>query len=429
MSATDHTTATKGVTEPGSARVGPVRIEVLEGGVVRHFVELASGTLIVGSHSSCELVIADPTVSRRHVALELLPGVVRARDLASRNGTLYLGARVPEVLVPIGGSLQIGKTVLRFAPVDDGPALSEREELCGLVGGSVVMRRVFAVMERVGPLDVTVLVQGETGVGKDSVARALHALSPRAQEPFVVFDCAGVSRTLFESELFGHVQGAFTGAERDRLGAVAAANGGTLYLDAVDELPLELQPKLLRLLEAREYRPVGALTPETASVRIVAATRRELRAEAEEGRFRSDLYHRLAVVELQLPPLRERREDILPLATRFARKARGVDLQLGPATLSALQCEDWPGNVRELRNAVERALALGETAHITGRQPLQKRASYHEARAHLLERFEHDYLGLLMELHQGNLSGAAREAGISRMTLYRLLEKHGIRVR
>ncbi len=427
MSATDHTPATQGLTEAPAVRVGPVRIEVLEGGIVRHFVELASGTWIVGSHTSCELVIADPTVSRRHVALELLPGAVRARDLASRNGTFYLGARVAEVVVPVGGSLRIGKTVLRFAPVENGPVLSEREELCGLVGKSVAMRRVFAAMERVGPLDVTVLLQGETGVGKDSVARALHTLSPRAQEPFVVFDCAGINRTLFESELFGHVQGAFTGAERDRAGAVAVANGGTLFLDAVDELPMELQPKLLRLLETREYRPVGASGAEPVSVRIMAATRRVLRAEVDAGRFREDLYHRLAVVELALPPLRERREDILPLAARFARKCRGIDLPLGTATLSALQCEDWPGNVRELKNAIERALALGEAGASPGRPLPPKKASYHQARAQLLERFEHDYLVLLMELHQGNVSGAAREAGISRMTLYRLLEKHGIR--
>ncbi|HLL81741.1 MAG TPA: sigma 54-interacting transcriptional regulator, partial [Longimicrobium sp.] len=391
-------------------KMEPVIVEAIEGPAKGTRIKLSAGTVSVGAHEGCDLVLsADSAVSRQHLSVELMAGGVRVRDLGSRNGTTYLGAKIEEARVPVGGSVRVGRTVLRFTPVTQPAPVSVREQLHYLIGRSLGMQRLFALLEKLGPQESTVLIRGETGSGKDAVARTLHALSPRAQGPFVVFDCGAVNANLIESELFGHAKGAYTGADRTRAGAIESAHGGTLFLDEIGELPLELQPKLLRVLEAREFRRVGEDVPRKANVRVVSATHRDLEAFASAGKFRSDLYYRLAVAILEVPPLRNRPEDIPLLAAHFAKQCTGVDVQLAPATLAALQCDPWPGNVRELRNAVERAVTLGSLADAPSDQP-NSPTSYKEARDALLERFERDYLQALLTRHGGNVSAAAREA-------------------
>ncbi len=410
----------------GLGGLEPVVVEVVQGPGQAGRVTLSSGTLLVGSDPACGLVLEDPTVSRRHLVLELLVGAVRVKDLGSRNGIRYLGARIKEARVPVGGSVTVGKTTLRISPVKDSRrSLSEREELHGLLGKSVVMRQLFADLERLGPQRVPVLIRGETGSGKEMVARALHALSGPEDKrgPFVVFDCSSVSPNLMESELFGHVKGSFTGADKDRVGVVESANGGTLFLDEIGELPLAQQPKLLRLLETQEFRRVGDGELRRSTFRLLSATHRDLEAEARARRFREDLYFRLAVTSVTLAPLRERPEDIPLLAAHFARQLTGMDITLAPATLAALQCDPWRGNVRELRNAVQRVVALGDSE---ARPPEQSAAplAFSEARDKLLEQFERDYLGALLARHKNNISAAARESRLSRSQFYRLLERH-----
>ncbi len=407
------------------AKLQPLVIEATAGPGKGPRLEVRVGTITVGTDKACDLVVEDPTVSRRHLTVELRAGEVLIRDLNSRNGTRYLKAKVETAHVPLGGSVQIGRTTLSFRPLRAAQPTSERTELHGLIGASESMRRVFSVLERLGPQASTVLVRGETGTGKTAVARALHALSPRAGKPFVTFDCASVQVNLVESALFGHVRGAFTGAEADQAGAVAEAQGGTLFLDEVGELPAALQPKLLRLLEAREYQPVGSSKTKAADIRVIAATHRDLMADASAGRFRLDLFYRLAVAEVEVPPLRMRLEDIPLLAAHFARTLSGMDVPLEPPTIAAFQCAEWKGNVRELRNAVERTLALGTPAERPFEEPPQPK-SFIEARDKALDRFERDYLVALLKQHKGNASAAARAAKLARSHFYRLLSRHGL---
>jgi DNA-binding NtrC family response regulator len=399
---------------------------------------LAPGTHRVGKSRSCELVLADGAVSGQHLALEVSDAGVVVRDLGSTNGSWFGGARFTLLEVDRAATLTIGKTELRIEPVDATTALepSPRDRFGGLLGTTEPMRRLFTLLERVAGTDATVLIEGETGTGKELVARGLHDAGNRWRNgPFVVCDLAVVTAPLIESELFGHVRGAFTGADRDRTGAFEAALHGTIFLDEIGELPLELQPRLLRALEGREIRPVGASSYRAIDVRVIAATNRDLASEVRAGRFREDLYHRLGVVTARVPSLRERAADI-PMLVRHFLAGTGV-AEPDAATMAALVTHDWPGNVRELRNVIERAVALGVglTAALgVGPAPAGGRAAppvdpsvpFKEAKGQLIDAWERDYVTALLAACDGNVSLAARRAGMDRAYLHRVLKKHGI---
>ncbi len=306
------------------------------------------------------------------------------------------------------------------------------------------MRTIFGVLERIAPTEATVLFEGETGTGKDVLARATWKGSARAQGPFVVVDCGAVSYSLIESELFGHERGAFTGAVASRQGAFELAEGGTVFLDEIGELPLDVQPKLLRVLETREYRRVGGNRILKADVRVIAATKRNLQREVEAGKFREDLYFRLAVVPVTVPPLRARREDV-PLLVESILKAGGGGLVVSEETMQSLASHDWPGNVRELRNVLDRAVYLSRatgqaelnlvslptsSAGTTGGGDVfhfDPAKSYRETRAKFDGEFERRYVKWLLARHGANVSAAAREAKMDRKHLHDMAKKHGLR--
>lgn len=405
------------------------RLLVVDGVDRGRELRIAPGGACIGSRLGCDLRLKDRTVSREHARVEVLAnGLLRVEDLGSTNGTLYLGARVSKVDIPAGATLELGSTRLAVLPERrEAVSPSARLELGGLDGRSLAMRRLYAELERAAPSEAPVLIAGETGVGKERVARALHALSPRAAGPFRVFDCAAVQRELVQSALFGHARGAFTGADKERRGALEEAHGGTLFLDEVGELPLDLQPAFLRALESGQFVRVGETEPRTADFRIVCATHQNLAQAVEERRFHRGLYYRLAALVLQVPSLRQRREDIPLLARRFATELGGEEDSLPPAVVSELCARNWPGNVRELRNAVMRAVRLGsEGVEREVSQTELVELGYHQAREAALHAFERSYLETLLGRHRGSLSAAAREAGVARSTLYELMKTHGL---
>jgi DNA-binding NtrC family response regulator len=408
-------------------RIQPVRLLVVDGPDRGTEAIVDAGTALIGSHEHCSLRLTDSAVSRRHLAVELLGTRVRVKDLQSKNGSRYLGSRFEAIELPLGATVEIGTTRIALLPAlqATGP-VSDASELAGLHGRSLPMRKLFAQIQLVAPTDAAVLIAGETGSGKEGVARALHSLSARASGPFRVFDCAAVSKDLVQSALFGHVKGAFTGAVKDSSGALEDADGGVLFLDEVAELPLELQPALLRALETKSFQRVGDTRLRKSDFRIVAATHHDLYAKAQQGQFRLDLYYRIAALVLEVPPLRNRLEDVALLAHRFAADAKAMR-PLEPSTLAALTAWQWPGNVRELKNAVERVVAMGADAALPGLVAQEASLDFHKTREQALRAFERSYLEALLDRNQGNASAAAREAGIARSYLYKLLEEHDLK--
>ncbi len=412
----------------------------------------------IGSAKTCDIVISDPTVSRRHAEIRRGRDGVILRDLGSMNGTFVGHVRAKEVYLGPDTHFRVGRTELHFNPDDEiiDVEPSSEDHFENLVGNSVAMREVFGILERVAPTDLTVLILGETGTGKELASRAVHSRSKRNKGPFVVFDCGAAPDNLIESELFGHQRGAFTGAIEARPGVFEMAHGGTIFLDEIGELPLELQPKLLRVLEQREVRRVGASKTKTIDVRVVAATNRNLREEVDAGRFREDLYYRLAVVEMAMPPLRDRLEDLDRLAQHLlTRSSHNVNIQsIAPEVMDVFSSYQWPGNVRELNNVIERALPFCDGTVITidglpdalrpGEGEMSTRTVAHSASAptssnsskpalpfkdakdQLIEAFERQYLEDLLERHDGNVSKAARAADMDRKSITRLMKKHGI---
>ena len=428
---------------------------VILSGPRRGFEKVIDGDLFrVGKSAENDLVLADETVSRMHCEIVRESRGYLLRDLGSTNGTLLDGAEIREAYVRPGAVITIGKVELKVRPFAERIELlpSTSERFGEAVGRSVAIREIFGLLEQLAPTDATVLITGETGTGKDVLARSIHGASPRATKPFIVVDCGAVVGSLIESELFGHEKGSFTGAAAQRQGAFELANGGTLFLDEIGELPLDLQPKLLRALEQRAFKRVGGNKEIRVNIRIIAATKRNLRMEVERGKFREDLYFRLSVVPLDVPPLRERREDLPLLIEHLVAGLSAGEPGAEPVVVSAevrdaLSAHDWPGNVRELRNVLERAVymarATGQTELGLGNVPMVAGGgggpskggslpgflagkSYRDTKSEWEQLFEQRYVAWLLDRNEGNISAAAREADMDRKYLHKLAKKHGL---
>jgi transcriptional regulator with GAF, ATPase, and Fis domain len=396
---------------------------------------MVEGTMLVGSSPSAQLRVSSRLVSRLHAELEVTPDGLRIRDLGSTNGTRIDHVRIERAYARLGATIWFGdRSFVLEAGEPSKTALWPAPKYGSLIGRSVTMRRLFARLDMVARTDSTVLFLGETGTGKELLARSVHEASPRAPGPFVVVDCTSIPEALFESELFGHARGAFTGASSARVGALEAAHGGTLFLDEVGELPLAHQAKLLRALEGREVRRVGENTHRAFDVRVLAATHRDLPRLVSQGSFREDLYFRLAVVPLRVPPLRDRLDDVPELAAAFYRGARGGELP--EEILGELARRPWLGNVRELRNFCQRLAALGavETLAIesdptpaTGFPSVPLDRPYKEVRDEWLAHLEHEFLRGWLSRTGGNVSAVAEAMGLNRTYVHKMLRKHDVR--
>ena len=418
-----------------------VLVRVAAGPDAGRELHLEPGSTRIGSAPSCGLRLTDAAVSRLHCELRLETDGLHVLDSGSTNGTWINGLRIIEARLAGSGRIELGKTVLaveRRATAIELP-LAPRDHFGPLLGASAAMRRVFHLMATVAPTSATILILGETGTGKELAALAIHEASQRAAGPFVTVDCGAIAEHLIESELFGHVRGAFTGAVANRTGIFEEAAGGTLFLDEIGELPLSLQPRLLRALEEREVRPVGSNVARPVDVRVIAATNRPLALAVNQGTFREDLYYRLAVFELVLPPLRDRREDIGALASSFYAHVTGTHASLPPEILASIEGRGWAGNVRELRNFIERSAILGwgfaepvASAELAvGSASLASfvstKLSLKHARERCLVQFEALYVTSLLRRTAGNVTRAAQIAGVSRRYLHRLITARGIR--
>ncbi len=445
----EHLTGTRIRREatPATVNLRKCKLVVIKGAQRGIEFVIAGDVIRIGKAPENDLCLADETVSRVHFEIVRDAKGYLVRDMKSTNGTFLDSAEVKEAYLRAGSVIKAGEVELKFTPFEERIEIlpSEKEALGEMVGKSPAMREIFGLVEKIAPTDATVLIEGETGTGKDMIARTLHLLSPRADKPFIVVDCGAVAGTLIESELFGHDKGAFTGAHAARQGAFELANGGTVFLDELGELSLDLQPKLLRVLEQRELRRVGGTKTIKVDLRVIAATRKDLRSEVEKGKFREDLFFRLNVVPITAPALRERREDIpLLIDTMLHKLAPEGSAVLGDATRQALMAHDWPGNVRELRNVIERALALGADPGMlvaplgSGSDTTQKGVqlssavefdpgvSFRDTKERWTELFERRYLTWLLRRAEGNISKAARDADMDRKYLHKLLRKYGI---
>ncbi|MDC0748322.1 sigma 54-interacting transcriptional regulator [Polyangium mundeleinium] len=395
----------------------------------------------VGTAQGNDLVLADPTVSRHHFSLSATPEGYLLKDLGSSNGTWVSGMRVLSGYVEPGARVRVGRTTLLVDQVNEDicEALSPEDGFGPLLGQSSAMRRIFAALPRVAQSDSTVLLEGETGTGKGVLAAAIHEASPRATGPFVVLDCAAIAPTLIESELFGHVKGSFTGAQADRAGAFEQAKGGTIFIDEIGELPLDMQPKLLRALEERSVKRVGGNQRVKLDVRVIAATNRDLRTEVNRNAFRADLFYRLNVVRIHVPPLRERTGDIERLARHFHADLV-PDNPIPDDLLESLRRQSWPGNVRELRAAIERAvlfndpaiLALGNDVEpapgVKDRDDdIDLEVPFRVCKQKASDQWERRYVRALLRATHDNISEASRRVKMDRSHLRTLLRKYGFR--
>ncbi len=387
----------------------------------------------IGALPSNDLVLKDRAVSGHHAELKVEENGVRLRDLGSKNGTFVGDVRLGEALLPPKARIVMGDTRIDLVPdaetVEVPAAASDR--FGPLVGKTVVMRELFSELEKIAKSDATVLITGETGTGKEAVAEALVAASGRADGPLVVVDCGALAPSLVESQLFGHEKGAFTGATSAQAGAFERADGGTVLLDEIGELPLSLQPKLLRVLEAREVQRLGGTKRTKVDIRVLAATHRALDEQVNAGTFRADLYYRLSVLSVRLPPLRERADDVELLARHFLSRLDAGPGLLTDEVVARLRAYGWPGNVRELRNAVERLVLgadpLGGRIESTPRgEKLDLDTPFRVQKQRMVADFEQRYAKALLEFSPDNLSKAARKAGMDRMAVVKLLQRHGL---
>ena len=415
------------------------------GDAVRTTMDL--DVLVVGSSPEADVVVTDPRVSRRHCELRLTESGLILRDLGSKNGVFVDGLRVVAAYLTTAARVRIGDSELtvRSTGQERTVALATVPAFGQCLGRSAVMRALFARLQVAAATTEPILLLGESGTGKDLLARGIHDASGRGDRPFVVFDSSAVAPSLIEAELFGAVRGAYTGATSDRVGMLAHAEDGTLFLDEIGELPLELQPKLLRALESKEIRAVGSNKVIPLRARVVAATHRDIRARSASGEFRPDLYYRLAVLEVRVPPLRERREDIEMLVASFLGEMtppRSLT-DLPPSMLDMLRAHDWPGNVRELRNAVARLAVFPELVHdlferdAPGAQGLTGPGSIgglthlglREAREQVVEQFELAYVRAKLHEAGGNIARAGVAMGVSRQFAHRLVQRLGLQTK
>lgn len=432
------------------------QLVVVDGSSKGKKVDLNRDKITAGKKEDCDLVIEDRTVSRKHFEIDKEEDSFLLKDLGSTNGTFINETKVREAYLAPGDVIRIGNSRIEFIAFDEKVQIepSEKTSFGPAIGRSRKMRQIFGLLERISPTHATVIIEGETGTGKDVIARAIHENSERKDKPFIVFDCSAVAENLIESELFGHMKGAFTGAVSTRKGAFEEANGGTVFLDEIGELSLDLQPKLLRALEQRQIKKVGSNDTVNIDVRVICATNRNLRKEVSDGNFREDLYYRLSVVKLYLPPLRERPDDIEALIEHFL--ATGKFNIQSDGSLHVMRVEDdalkmltryqWPGNIRELVNVLERVVPLVQGDSIKGQdlafvfQELEREEEeatekigevdlgvpFKDAKQKVIEDFERDYLSALLRRNNYNISKTAREAGIDRKHIRNLLKKYGI---
>jgi DNA-binding NtrC family response regulator len=443
-----------------SARLRRCRVEVVSGpdaGLVR---DIEASVIRIGARRGNDVQLSDSKVSGLHCEIRLDDRGYRLRDLDSTNGTYVSSLRINDVYITAGSQIALGSTRLKFDPLGESVEieLADTDRYGSMIGRSVKMRELFARLEKLARSDTTVLVTGETGAGKELVAEALHDNSPREKGPFVVLDCGSIPPNLIESELFGHERGAFTGATSSYAGAFERAHNGTVFLDEIGELPLAMQPKLLRVLERKEVRRVGGTNTIEVNLRIVAATNRDLGVEVNRGRFREDLYYRLAVARVHVPPLRERKDDLPLLIEHILENTPGGETaSIAQETIDLMMKHDWPGNVRELRNVIERAVLLAEsptdedslrrapapvarsepsitvtpsqTATSTDAQmtvPVDVTIPFKHAKQNVISEFERRYISRLLAQHDGNISAAARAAGIDRMSIHKMLHRLGL---
>lgn len=408
---------------------------------------LSQPVIMVGTKTGNQIVLKDETMSREHFEIHQAKDGYVLKDMQSLNGTFINGIRVREAFLQSGSIIRAGKTEMKFLPMDEIFEItpSKKTKFASLIGGSVPMRKIYTIIEKVAPTDVTVIIEGESGTGKELIAQAVHEKSKRNKKSIVVFDCSAVPENLVESELFGHEKGSFTGATGLRHGAFELADGSTIFLDEIGELPLDLQPKLLRVLESRTIKRVGGDRPIPVDVRVVAATNRNLEAEVKKGNFREDLYYRLNVVPIYLPPLRRRKDDIPMLIDHFIeefnkanpeKQCEGVD----QGAMQLLTAYDWPGNVRELRNTVSRMLSFMEGSRITAEDipervklpvakaelDIREDLGFKDAKEQWISTFEKQYLQELLKRNNFNISATAKEAGIDRKSVQRLIKKYGL---
>jgi DNA-binding NtrC family response regulator len=398
------------------------------------------GRVFLGQSMACTVQLEDETVSRRHAAFDVVDGALRLTDLGSTNGTFVNGVRALDVVLTGGETIRVGADVFRLQPGDD-PVETATDPQTGFgrfVGASPEIRRLYPTMRRMAASDIPVVIEGETGTGKEVLAEAFHEQGTRASGPFVVFDCTTVVADLMEAALFGHERGAFTGALASTPGLFEQADKGTLFIDEIGDLDLALQPKLLRAIERAEVRRIGGRRSIGVNVRVLAATRRDLDREVQAGRFREDLFFRLAVGRIELPPLRNRRKDIPLLASHFWRELGGDPAALTGDLLRRLEDYDWPGNVRELRNAIARRIALGDLPKAErGSSPATASPStdaiqaiidldlpFPIARDRITALFEQRYVATVLSRHAGNVTRAAHASGIGRRYFQTIRGRH-----
>lgn len=434
------------------------KLRVSEGPDKGKEISIGKLKVYVGRSKVNDLTMTDKAISGTHFEISADEDGYLLRDLGSTNGVTYEGLRLREAYLKNNCRFKAGNSTFTFQPSEDTVELplSEQDRFGDMLGRSVAMRGIFATLEKVAPSDLTVLVHGETGTGKERVADSIHKMSRRSKGPFVVLDCSAIPRDLMESTVFGHEKGAFTGAVSQHKGAFEQANGGTIFMDEIGELPIDLQPKLLRVLENRELKRVGGDRTIRIDVRVVAATNRDLRKMVAESTFREDLFFRLSVIQQILPPLRERTDDITLLANHFLQSftqkhPNNRSLHMSSDALEVLQRHNWPGNVRELKNVMERAYSLCDSDTI-GRNDLHLNSalgpapastpvmsaggdnvfgvdleeSYKDAKQRVVDHFEAAYMSRLIDAHDGNISQAARTAGLTRYHLRELLKKHDL---